>query len=206
MASTAIQRQLVDAGNRLANPPSSVDELLPLLGQVESYLAKLEQSPTDSTQRALAPAQNALVTDQLLRHPDADVRVAVAACISEILRITAPNVPYDDEQMVGVLELIVSSFDNLDDTTNRAYSKTVVMLESMARVRACVLMLDLQCDALITDMFHKFFNTVRDYHPENVVSAMETIMTLVIQESEDNVPLETITTLLASVDEGNEAR
>ena len=50
-------------------------------------------------QSALAPSLKALVSDQLLRHSDIDVKVAVAACISEITRITAPDAPYNDEQM-----------------------------------------------------------------------------------------------------------
>lgn len=41
----------------------------------------------------------ALIADELLRHSDMDVKVAVASCISEITRITAPDAPYDDEQM-----------------------------------------------------------------------------------------------------------
>lgn len=50
-------------------------------------------------QNALSTSLKALVADQLLRHSDVDVKVAVAACISEITRITAPDAPYDDEQM-----------------------------------------------------------------------------------------------------------
>lgn len=41
----------------------------------------------------------ALVANELLKHPDIDVKVAVASCISEITRITAPDAPYEDEQM-----------------------------------------------------------------------------------------------------------
>ena len=50
-------------------------------------------------QAALSPSLKALVTEPLLRHSDVDVKVAVASCISEITRITAPEAPYDDEQM-----------------------------------------------------------------------------------------------------------
>ena len=59
----------------------------------------MEQSPLKSMQNALSPSQNALVTDQLFRHSNIDVKVAVASCISEITRITAPDAPYDDDRM-----------------------------------------------------------------------------------------------------------
>lgn len=52
-----------------------------------------------SMQEALSASQKALVKDELLRHSDEDVKVAVAACISEITRITAPDAPYDDDRM-----------------------------------------------------------------------------------------------------------
>ena len=41
----------------------------------------------------------ALVADQTLKHGNGGVKVSVVACISEITRITAPDAPYDDNQM-----------------------------------------------------------------------------------------------------------
>lgn len=41
----------------------------------------------------------ALVGDELLKHEDVDVKVSVASCVSEITRITAPEVPYQDDKM-----------------------------------------------------------------------------------------------------------
>lgn len=69
------------------------------LQQVESCLSRVEQSPPPSMQNALSPSLKALIADKLLRHSDVDVKVAVASCISEITRITAPEAPFDDEQM-----------------------------------------------------------------------------------------------------------
>ncbi|XP_068503977.1 uncharacterized protein [Phaseolus vulgaris] len=80
--------------------------------QVESCISRVEQSPTDSMQNALSPSLKALIADQLLRHSDKDVKVVVASCFSEITRITAPEAPYDDDQMKEVFQLIVSSFEN----------------------------------------------------------------------------------------------
>ncbi|KAF2287271.1 hypothetical protein GH714_039505 [Hevea brasiliensis] len=198
-----LEQQLMEAGTKLVNPPSSVDELLPLLDQVENCLSKVEQSPTKSMQGALAPSLKALVAEQLFRHPDVDVKVAVASCISEITRITAPDAPYDDDQMKDVFQLIVSSFENLADKSSRSYDKTTSILETVAKIRSCVVMLDLECDALIIEMFQHFLSAIRDYHPENIFSSMETIMTLVLEESED-ISLDLLSPLLASVKRGNE--
>ncbi|CAN4099858.1 unnamed protein product [Withania somnifera] len=198
-----LEEKISDAGNRLIEPPSSLDELLPLLDQVESSLSKVEQSPAKSMHDALSPLMKALVSNDLLKHSDLDVKVSVASCISEITRITAPDAPYDDDKMKDVFQLIVSSFENLDDQSSRSYNKRVLILETVAKVRSCVVMLDLECDRLITEMFQHFLKTIREDHSESVFSSMATIMTLVLEESEE-VSLELLIPLLASVKKDNE--
>ncbi|XP_052209614.1 sister chromatid cohesion protein PDS5 homolog C-like [Diospyros lotus] len=197
------EEQLLELGNGLLHPPSTVDELLHLLDQAENILSRVEQSPSKSMQAALGPSMKALVADELLRHPDEDIKVAVASCMSEITRITAPDAPYDDERMKDVFQLIVSSFQNLSDNTSRSYNKRTLILETVAKVRSCVVMLDLECDSLIVEMFQHFLKSIRDYHPENVLLSMETIMSLVLEESED-ISFELITPLLASVKRDNQ--
>ncbi|CAN4097911.1 unnamed protein product [Withania somnifera] len=197
-----LEEKISEAGNKLIEPPSSLDELLPLLDQVESSLSKVEQSPAKSMHDALSPLMKALVSNDLLRHSDLDVKVAVASCISEITRITAPDAPYDDDKMKDVFQLIVSAFENLDDQSSRSYNKRVLILETVAKVRSCVVMLDLECDRLITEMFRHFLKTIREDHTETVFTSMETIMTLVLEESEE-VSLELLTPLLASVKKDN---
>lgn len=63
---------------------------------LEHLLSTVEQVPPASVRDAFQPAREALAADGLLRHPDIDVKVSVASCISEIMRITAPDQPYDD--------------------------------------------------------------------------------------------------------------
>ncbi|KAH1131621.1 hypothetical protein J1N35_002999 [Gossypium stocksii] len=194
---------LMEAGNKLLEPPSSVDELITLLDQVESFLSRVEQSPSQSMQNALSASLKALIAEQLFRHPDDDVKVAVAACISEITRITAPDAPYHDDQMKEVFQLIVSSFKNLSDKSNRSFIKRTSILETVAKVRSCVVMLDLECDALIIEMFQRFLNGIRDYHAHTVFASMVTIMILVLEESED-ISIELLSPILASVKRDNE--
>lgn len=78
--------------------------------RVETCLSRVEQSPSKSMQKALSPSQKALVANRLFRHSDVDVKVAVASCISEITRISAPEAPYDDDQMKVMTDLILMMF------------------------------------------------------------------------------------------------
>ncbi|KAL5074441.1 hypothetical protein RYX36_013425 [Vicia faba] len=198
-----LQDQLLDVGNRLKDPPASVDQLISLLTRADSCLARVEQSPKDSMRTALEPTLKALVEHRLLRHPNTDVQVALASCITEITRITAPDAPYDDDQMKEIFQLVVSSFEKLHDISSRSYAKRRAILETVAKVRSCVVMLDLECDGLILEMFQHFLKAIREYHPENVFSSMETIMTLVLEESEE-ISFDLLSPLLDSIKKDNE--
>ncbi|CAH8360726.1 unnamed protein product [Eruca vesicaria subsp. sativa] len=198
-----LENQILEAGENLTHPPSSLDELLSLLDKLFIYLIDVDQSPHESMQTALSPLMKALVAGKLFNHSDADVRVAVAVCISEITRITAPEAPYDDDQMKEVFKLIVSSFEYLPDYYSRSYSKRISILETVAKVRSCVVMLDLECDSLIVEMFQSFLKAIRDFHPENVISSMEKIMTLVLEESEE-IPPKMLSPILHYVREDDE--
>ncbi|CAI9290862.1 unnamed protein product [Lactuca saligna] len=205
MASTEaeLEQQLKEAGKQLSHPPDSVDGLLPVLDQVEKLLSKVDQSPKKSMLDALKPSMRALIQDSLLGHSDVDVKVAVASCISEITRITAPDAPYNDDQMRDVFQLIVSSFEDLSDQSSRSYNKRSSILETVSKVRSCVIMLDLECDELIVEMFEHFLRSVRDYHLESIYSSMENIMVLVLEESEE-VSVEMLKPILASVKKNSE--
>lgn len=55
----------------------------------------------------------------------------------------------------------MESFERLDDLTSRSFLKRVSILETVAKVRSCVVMLDLECDDLILEMFQHFLKTIR---------------------------------------------
>jgi hypothetical protein len=57
-------------------------------------------------ENALSPSLKALFSDKLIKHSDVDVKVALASCLSEIIRITAPDAPYDDPQMKVCLIIV----------------------------------------------------------------------------------------------------
>ena len=107
------EKHIKEAGNRLLNTPSSIDDLLTLLDKVENLLAYVEQEPSKSMRDALLPSVKALITDKLLRHAEMDVKVSVVSCIIEITRIIAPDAPYKDEQMKEIFQLIVAAFENV---------------------------------------------------------------------------------------------
>ncbi|XP_023879102.1 sister chromatid cohesion protein PDS5 homolog C [Quercus suber] len=151
---------------------------------------------------ALLPSVKALITNKLLRHTEMDVKVSVVSCIIEITRITAPDALYKDEQMKEIFQFIVTAFKNMPHVSTRSYKKVVSILDTIAKVKLCLVMLDLECDALVVEMFQSFLKIIRSNYPPVVLSAMEIIMNLVIDESED-FSLDLLSSLFASVRKEN---
>ncbi|XP_024637720.1 sister chromatid cohesion protein PDS5 homolog A isoform X2 [Medicago truncatula] len=182
--------------------PTSKDSLIKLLKQATTYLAELDQSPLTTTRDSMNPFFNAIVKPELLKHQDKDVKLLVATCICEITRITAPEAPYNDEILKDTFRLIVSTFSGLSDTSGPSFGRRVVILETLAKYRSCVVMLDLECDDLVNEMFSTFVAVARDDHPESVLSSMQTIMVVLLEESED-VHGDLLSILLSTLGRGN---
>lgn len=198
MDENELAQKLFEAGKRLEHPPQSKDDLVQALEKVEDYLSMVEQSPSETMQDAVLPSMSALVKPELLRHQDKDVRLIVVTCISEITRITAPEAPYNDDLMREIFQLIVGSFQGLDQMNSLTFGRRVTILETVAKVRSCVVMLDLECDDLILEMFQHFLASASENHTENVSASMQTIMTLVLDESED-ISQQLLSVLLTSL-------
>ncbi|KAI4311859.1 hypothetical protein MLD38_036722 [Melastoma candidum] len=178
--------KLKELGTKLASlPPSSHDSLSALLEQAATYLSKLRQSPSAKTLEGIQPFLNAIVNPDLLKHEDKDVKLLVAACLCEITRITAPDAPYTDDILKDTFELIVGTFKGLGDASGPSFGRRVAILEMIARYRSCVVMLDLECDDLVHEMFTTFLAVASEALPESVISSMHKIMTVLIDESED---------------------
>ncbi|XP_027920522.1 sister chromatid cohesion protein PDS5 homolog A-like isoform X2 [Vigna unguiculata] len=177
--------QLKELGSKLETLPSSKDAIVKLLKQATPCLAELDQSPSTSTLESMKPFFNAIVKPELLKHQDRDVKLLVATCVCEITRITAPEAPYSDDILKDIFHLFVGTFRGLSDTNGASFGRRVVILETLAKYRSCVVMLDLECNDLVNEMFSIFFAVARDDHPESVLSSMQTIMVVLLEESED---------------------
>ncbi|KAH0864018.1 hypothetical protein HID58_081229 [Brassica napus] len=184
---TELREALLQAGKDLLNSPSSTDAIFDLLNKVESLLLSVEQDPIVEVRNALKPSMQALVSADLLRNPDSDVRVYVVSCLTDIMRITAPEAPYNDDQMKEVFEVTVEAFGKLADASCESYKKAEAVLDTVAKVRSSLVMLDLECDDLVLEMFRQFLKIIRlsPDCPQTVLLSMETIMVTVIDESEE---------------------
>ncbi|PKU72142.1 Light-inducible protein CPRF2 [Dendrobium catenatum] len=146
----------------------------------EEYAAYLKQK-LDMYCAAVAKSRQSSNTIMQLPHGP------VSVTLRPLCLLQAPPAEKKDVANIGeslFIGLIVGAFKNLDEMSNRSFPKRVSILETVAKVRSCVLMLDLDCDDLILEMFQHFMNTIRSKHFDSVFSSMETFMTLVLEEIE----------------------
>ena len=67
--------------------------------------------------------------------------------------------------MKNVLGLIISTFQSTDDMASPSFHMRIYILEIMALVPSYLVMLDLECDACIWDIFPRCPIPIKDWHP-----------------------------------------
>lgn len=60
-----------------------------------------------------------------------------------------------------IFRLFISIFEDLADTTSPFFTRRSNILETIAALRCCVIMLDIGSEDLALKMFEVFFNVVR---------------------------------------------
>ncbi|XP_076934449.1 sister chromatid cohesion protein PDS5 homolog A-like, partial [Bidens hawaiensis] len=185
MAAKQLQTQLKEVGSNLQNPPATKDVLITLLTEAAGYLSGMDQSPTKALLDSMQTLMNAIVKPEYLKHEDEQVKLLAAVCTCEITRITAPDAPYDDDVLKDIFHLFVSTFKGLKDNKDPSFGRIVNILDTVAKYRSFVVMLDLECDDLVNEMFKTFFSVASDEHTNIVTASMETIMAVLLEESED---------------------
>nr|GFD14414.1 phospholipase-like protein [Tanacetum cinerariifolium] len=75
---------------------------------MEKVLSRVQLPPSKATVKLLHLISQALIAQKLVKHPDVNVNISVVCCICEIIRIRAPNAPYNHEHMKEFFEVLVT--------------------------------------------------------------------------------------------------
>ncbi|KAK9758406.1 hypothetical protein RND81_01G227500 [Saponaria officinalis] len=162
-------------------PPK--DFIVKTLRQAAGALVELEQ--LSSLSAFIRPLTQSLINHSLLGHSDNDVRLLVAFCFSEILRVLAPHPSFDDSVFKDVFHLFIVIFSDLADTASPYFSRRLKILDTVATLQCSRRMLDLGSHHLILNLFTTFFSVVREAHPPSLTNGMLSIMSLILNEEED---------------------
>eukprot|EP01138_Halocafeteria_seosinensis_P009211 gb/GECG01009413.1/.p1 GENE.gb/GECG01009413.1/~~gb/GECG01009413.1/.p1 ORF type:complete len:1491 (+),score=198.69 gb/GECG01009413.1/:1-4473(+) len=167
------------------------------------WLQGLDQDyPTEN----LNEVSKQLVERQLLKHNDKDVRMLVACCIVDILRIYAPDAPYSDVQLKDSFEVIIAqlrelnqsrtteeSTDDLQElqpTASARYELAFYLLESLATVKSCILLVhlatkDSNYEGYLLDLFECLLETIQPNMSTKVEAFMVDVILACIDEMEE---------------------
>ncbi|KAL8482154.1 hypothetical protein ACS0TY_028350 [Phlomoides rotata] len=154
--------------------------LVKLLKQGMDAFLVLEQS--GSLEKYVKPLRDSLVRHSLLDHKDKDVRLLVGICLCEVIRVLAPNPGFTKAVSRDIFRFLLSIFEELDDTASPFFSKRAKLVETIAKLRFCLVMLDIGCEDLVIKLFESFFSVVRENHPQSLISSILSIITSILEE------------------------
>lgn len=162
-----------------------LDELLTRLVSLHEELSTLEQGQVDLS--TLDKYRTDLNNRKLLKHKDNGVRAFVACCLSDILRLYAPDAPYTESQLTEIFRLLLSQFEQLGDPDNGYFIQQTYLITRLLEYRSIVLLTDLpNSNKLLEDLFQVFYDDNKKF-PLKLYKVIAGILGEVISEF-DNVP------------------
>lgn len=114
------------------------DQALAKLKEAAEVLARTPQGQGEAIEACVQSA----AADELLRHPERDVRLWAAKCVAEGLRIFAPEPPFDTDRLRLVMLLFLEQLESLQETSSSNYVHVVGLMERLMEIRAFMLIFD----------------------------------------------------------------
>jgi len=139
-----------------------------------------------------------LISTMLTNYVDLDVQISLDSCLSELVDITAPNPPFEDELTKKFFQVLVSSFQGLPDHATKPFHKRLHIFESMVRVCSYVMLFDLKFNALVLDIFHHLLASIQDDQCPLLLAHIESVVMGIVNEVDDLLLEFLIFTLLES--------
>ncbi|CAA0827902.1 ARM repeat superfamily protein [Striga hermonthica] len=151
-----------------------------LLKQASSSFQELKNS--ESLKCSVKPISDSLIKHGLLDHKDRDIRILVGICLCEIIRVLAPNPDFSPAVFRDIFRFLLSIFEELDDIASPYFLRRAKLLETVAKLQFCLVMLDTGCEDLVLKMFKSFFSVAREDHPQSLINSMSSIITSILED------------------------
>ena len=182
---------------KLVGKGLSTDALVKKLKALHEELAGLDQDHVDT--KSLMSVHKDLIGAPILLHKDKGVKAYAACCLSDLLRLFAPDAPYTSNQIQDIFEFFVKQLlIGLKGVDAMYYTQYYHLLESLSTVKSVVLICDLPAaDKLISLVFHDFFEIVKRSLPKQAEMFMADILGALIEEAQ-TIPDEVMETLMGA--------
>lgn len=155
-----------------------------------------------------------LFEEAYLHHHEKDVRLLIACCFVDLLRISAPEIPFtDDQDLFDAFKLILPLLRGINLCGNQEdsqYLRCLYLLESLAEVKSCLLVVGLrdadeksrredkdEC-SLLLELFQCLFESICEDHSSQVESYVLTILQNCLEEC-DPIPTDIIECIFSQI-------
>ena len=167
-------------------------ELVRRLRRLHEYLMNVGQ---DEGVGQLGEIAAALASPAYVGHRDKDVRLLCACCLVDIIRIYAPDAPYESDQLVSIFGLFLEQIKGVGDAGGANFGLHYYLLERLSLVKAFVVVLDIS-NELVDDLFAQAFAQVNGGElPQNCIALYADVLQTCIAES-DRLPAGALESLL----------
>eukprot|EP00727_Mastigamoeba_balamuthi_P004641 m51a1_g14175 hypothetical protein (3303) ;mRNA; f:29594-45724 len=175
-------------------------ELAKRLRRAHEHLARVAQEDGEAKAALRTLAADLATTAAATK--DRDARLLCACAMADVIRIYAPDSPYDDDQLQDIFKLWIEQLSKVGDEMDPSFTLRFYLLEKLAMVRAFILLLEIS-PALVNELFVTFYSVVGEDVPSNVLSLMLEIAQTCVTESQENASPMFETVLLPLTPPGN---
>eukprot|EP01029_Cantina_marsupialis_P000878 TRINITY_DN10672_c0_g1_i1.p1 TRINITY_DN10672_c0_g1~~TRINITY_DN10672_c0_g1_i1.p1 ORF type:complete len:1239 (-),score=415.41 TRINITY_DN10672_c0_g1_i1:182-3898(-) len=128
-------------------------------------------------------SQRSLINDK-----DEKVRKLVSCCLLELFRITAPDPPYSQKNLLRVFGLIISELGGIRNPKAQNYSLCKVILKTLNATHAANLLVELgeEGSELIIELFRCIYDSVSSKHSAEESTQMLNVLVSIFDDFERN--------------------
>lgn len=126
----------------------------------------------------------ALVAPAILGHRSKEVKLMVACCLADILRIYAPDAPYSEKQIKNIFESFLDQLQLLNQTSSPNFTRVFYLLESFSNVALALILVEMgdQGFPLLVRIFRVFFDLAKEELDTKIQALFNNILSGVITE------------------------
>ncbi|ODV83565.1 hypothetical protein CANARDRAFT_202839 [[Candida] arabinofermentans NRRL YB-2248] len=181
------------------NKPIATKDLLTRLSNLSSELSSLDQDKIDiaSSQPQLDAIKDNLINKKLTKHSNSGVQALVSCCLADILRLYAPDAPYNASQLSDLFKLFFDQFKRLDNQDDPYHHQHIYLLKRLVETRSIVLITDLpNSQQLIESIFDISYTLISSTDLNSQIEPLFVdVLTEVISES-SSIPNKTLKLIL----------
>jgi sister chromatid cohesion protein PDS5 len=167
---------------KLTGKGLSTDILLKKIRALQLELQEMDQDHVDI--QSLNPIRKELISTSILLHKDRGVKAYAACCLADILRLYAPDAPYNPNELRDIFQFFFRQLSaGLTGTDAPYYEQYFHLLDSLSTVKSVVLITDLpNADELMANTFRDIFGIVRRDLARKIEMFMVDILCALIDE------------------------